>query len=555
MRKASKGPLALLRPGIILCIVGVLLGIQPAHLSAAEDAPEATPARWLEGRVLDGPTSKPLQGVSVISVDTKPTQRTFWSSQAVKSAATRLTADPLAVTTGRDGRFRVADPDGTTGLIFLKEHYYHYALHPDEMEKHTSNGVLIVPMRPGAITLTGTYLEDGKPAPCDGILIQTTNPYVFPGTDETGGTTGGPSQATLGSPSSLDTDTKGRFKVTRLPTVYSWSLDPDAKGRFKVTGLAPGPHHLYTSRITDGARIRPITRDFTLKQGHDLHLALGSDLGSCMITGRVCRNGSPLPHVVICLEPRFDSEYKELQYLTDAYGRYAMKGLKEGRYRMGVSPHPSEIYREEMDDLVVSGDANRDLTIGEHVVRVHFVFAGPSSGLRRPTLSQCLFLITKRPSSPRTAGSGQASNINLGYATLSGLFQGDYLASVSIDLPGMSLLGHEILHGKLVKLDNTQGNQEIEITLPDVRMYSLTCRIVDAQGVPVERALVHFEGLGPELKGPGLGYRSTDAEGLTAAAVLPGSRYLLRAEDELKKRKAEIEVDLKQDFSVDIRLP
>jgi protocatechuate 3,4-dioxygenase beta subunit len=111
----------------------------------------------------------------------------------------------------------------------------------------------------------------------------------------------------------------------------------DANGNYRIEGVAAGT---VTVRAMAGAGMSgsarqsaPQTVDLAAGGSHQLDIAFRGDI---VISGRVLRNGAPIPGASVNFYPRGTSARSSGMSPTDEQGRYSVSGLEEGEYNVTV---------------------------------------------------------------------------------------------------------------------------------------------------------------------------------------------------------------------------
>jgi hypothetical protein len=149
-------------------------------------------------------------------------------------------------------------------------------------------------------------------------------------------------------------------------SVQAWSADgatasasPDASGRYRIEGAAAGS-------VRVGASVRPpsgnvrnaVTKVVQLDAGASVNVDFDFTV-EITITGRITRNGRPLPGVQVSFAPQSVAQ-RYAQTAADGNGRYEISGIDNGSYAVTVHDAEQGPYSTIYD---VKGSANFDIDL------------------------------------------------------------------------------------------------------------------------------------------------------------------------------------------------
>jgi uncharacterized GH25 family protein len=111
----------------------------------------------------------------------------------------------------------------------------------------------------------------------------------------------------------------------------------DANGNFRIEGVPAGTVQVNASSgmgLTGSARrSSPVTVELAPGGSQQVDITFRGDI---VISGRVLRNGVPIPGATIYFNPRATTSRASAMSPTDSEGRYTVQGLEEGEYNVTV---------------------------------------------------------------------------------------------------------------------------------------------------------------------------------------------------------------------------
>ena len=224
------------------------------------------------------------------------------------------------VTSNEQGRFRLADTPDELGILFiLHGEYERLTLYPEDRVTDPATGVVRVELKPEA-SISGICSIDDEPH------VNT--------------------QMRLWLSGQRDKPEQG----------FEWPFT-DEDGRYRFGNLGPGTYVVISLGTPDKMGMR---RKCKLSAGEHKRLNLGDDLGPYTLRGRTFWRKKPMAWMNVSVQPAFDWEYTKFEIVSNAEGRYEIKGLRAGRYHV-AHYHPSYFFARYGHTIEISGDRMLDL--------------------------------------------------------------------------------------------------------------------------------------------------------------------------------------------------
>ena len=302
----------------------------------------------------------------------------------------------------------------------------------------------------------------------------------------------------------------------------------DFDGRYELTGLGTGRYRVraksddgrYAREYYDGKVSWEYAAVITIR-GREEVTGVDFTLGAAAtITGRVTDQGTGFPVSNIQIDANLVDGSFGAGGRTDFDGRYALRGLVEGRYRVGVNPEDTgyvgEYYNDKLDwddaDFVTVGEgaevANVDFGLSRGATITGTVIDGETG--------QPIFDLEIRVIYDGGDVCCAVSNFNGEYA-VSGVPEG----AVDVEVGGQAYVGQK----REIIIDGPQEVRGFNFTL--FTGATISGRVFDAEsGGPLAGAWIDAQ-----LDGGGGGFGTgADEEGRYALQALPPGRYIIQAE-------------------------
>jgi protocatechuate 3,4-dioxygenase beta subunit len=259
----------------------------------------------LRGKIVDADTGEPIAGASLVYGIAADAWYFSWPDFHKYVDGYHSLTYVQHDTANKRGAFWFAEPGegGSRGTIFVKaEGYQRLVLEPDSRTFDASTGELVIRL-PRESVLVGVVTSDGKTLP-------RTTLWVSPP------------------------------KIAKMEQWYE-HVHTDTHGRYRYGQFSAGTYNL---------RAGPYTRTVTLGKGQTLTVNMGEDLGPLSV------HGTAVPNTRVTFIPAFDWEYKRIETRSDEFGKFSLRGLRRGRYRVVQELLRQRAYRGDKSDIEVEHD-------------------------------------------------------------------------------------------------------------------------------------------------------------------------------------------------------
>ena len=314
---------------------GVDLSPRVGSAAAGEEAPVIVRLKaksLVFGRIVDADSGAPIPDAAMVYGFIGSDWNTIRSWPAAFAADERelrqFLGSPRRLRSSAQGDFQIAEADLPGTLLIWPKDYEPVSVLPEDRSRYDQGeeqGV-VVPIHHAA-TLGGRCMKDGVPWSGAAVVLLRMEPSIL-------------------AFAPVQTDESGAFHFDGLPA-----------GRFTV--MAYEGDSFLPSRILE--------RRVDLVRGAEKSVDVGGDLGPFTVTGAVVDvQGRPVPHAQVSVEPDFDWDYVKLATGADASGRYVLRGLRGGHYRLSctiLAPHDrgGQWKRVTQSRMYVEGDAQHSI--------------------------------------------------------------------------------------------------------------------------------------------------------------------------------------------------
>lgn len=272
----------------------------------------------VNGVVFDSQTRKPIAGATIAYQLRKMQPREKEGLTDVHNAGTSYAeSDIYNAVSDAEGRFVMGGGNYEITLTAAATGYVQTQLIPERFPKPNSLGQIEVSLDPGGARIEGVYTVGGVAQPFIRIHLGTINNWDA-----------------------------WRRTVT------------DEDGRFTFESLMPREYAVYADNqhsITH--REMRVQRRVKVGPGESATCALGEEIGSGALVGRLLDNNVPSPGETVTLVPSFEWDYGAFHTMTDQHGRYHFEGLRDGEYRLTWRRWGLQSYESVTVENLTSHDA------------------------------------------------------------------------------------------------------------------------------------------------------------------------------------------------------
>jgi len=281
----------------------------------------------------------------------------------------------------------------------------------------------------------------------------------------------------------------------------------DSKGGFRIEGAPVGTVRVaavvsknFTSRKTS----QPETVTVNAGESRQIDLEFSSDT---VISGRVLRNGKPMPSASVSFAPRRGASHQTSSSTsTDDQGNYSVSGLEPGEYNVTVLD--TQRFSPYTTTLEVRGTATFDIDYTASALRGRVVDASTGDPINDARVQ----LRALSSDTPFRGDRAAATDVN-GTFTIDFVAPGTY--TVTADKNGFGNEAREVTIGERTPAD-------IELKLP--KNDGVTLKVVDARNGQALNAMVWvFDSAGRVVQETGMRFGGSDSAADVRLALSPGA--------------------------------
>lgn len=418
---------------------------------------ETPPGGWVKRvvRVIDAQTRKPIEGVAVIhspyATQTPTYLRVRPGPDAVGAPATAR-VPPILVDeqaelvynlgaqggrTNSKGEVTIDDNDvaGVTVLALVDTHCWRL-IRPGEIGWYRKGGVITFEMKPKG-GVRGSFTIGGKPVTGGAVSLFCEEAF------------------------------SQHLEYDRTITGVT-----NKDGRFEVLGFTSGRYTLTLSK-REGVKTVSATKALKIADGqfvsHDVDIATGD----ASLYGVARGVNGPTKSARVTARPVARPEVSYAM-ATDQFGRFLIEGIKEGPYKVTISPSAGSNFASSID---VKGETEHEFMLGLRSVMARLTFPDAPEGMVRPTIIRAHLMRQgnipdkpRDPNGPRVTLKGSCEPVQ-GRVSFEGNFHGLYLLTMETKVKspsGPNTYFRSLNVPEHIEIDNYSQNVDLgDVTLPD----------------------------------------------------------------------------------------